>query len=110
MGEARGAGDAPRARPGRPEGRQARPRGAEAGEHGLGGASNSKRNARLGGSVPRHDPCPKKSRGSFQVHSDQGIRIFLENHRKLWGNGWFLKGTMTEKNGESTSRTKESLA
>ena len=41
------------------------------------------------------------SRDSF---SFQGS-FFLEHHQKPWGNGdRFLKGTMAEKNGESTPR------
>ena len=33
-----------------------------------------------------------------------GIRMFSENHQKLWGNCRILKRAMTEKNGESTPR------
>ena len=32
--------------------------------------------------------------------------LFLENHQKPWGNGWLLKRTMAEENGESTPRTR----
>ena len=33
-----------------------------------------------------------------------GGSFFLENHQKPWGNGWFLKRTMADKNGELTPR------
>ena len=36
-------------------------------------------------------------------HSFQGS-FFLETRQKLWGNGWFFKMTMAEKNGEGTPR------
>ena len=67
------------------------------------------RRAPLGTCQVRGPPLKKKHEKNnsnlqgYLLHSFQGS-FFLENLRKPTENGWFLKRTMVEKNGESTPR------